>query len=155
VERELDFESKKQEIVEFLANKHAIVLATSLDDRVTARTVSLASDGLEICFMSWDHHTKCVQMRGNPRVAMCRDNVQIEGVAEILGSPLEERNRKYAGILKEKYPREYRAFAHELGMVIVKVVPTLIATWSRADGQPCLEYLDLENQTAYRKGVRK
>ena len=103
MEKELDFESKKQEIIEFLANKHAIVLATSLNDRVTARTVSLASDGPEIYFMSWDHHVKCVQIRGNPRVAVCRDNVQIEGKAEILGSPLDEKNQRYAEIYRKSF----------------------------------------------------
>ena len=102
-----DYESVKNQVAEFLASKPAIVLATSLDGRVTARTVSMASEGLDVYFMSWGHHTKCIQIRGNPRVALCRDNVQIEGLAEILGSPLEETNQRYTELLRRKYPDDH------------------------------------------------
>jgi hypothetical protein len=87
----LDYESSKNRVIQFLESKHVVVLATSLSDQVTARTVTFATDGLDILFMSWGHHQKCVQIRGNPRVAVCRDNVQIEGEAEVLGSPLDEK----------------------------------------------------------------
>jgi general stress protein 26 len=147
--RELDYEREKDRVLGFLEGKHAITLATSLEGRVTARTVSFANDGLEVFFMSWGHHTKCVQIRGNPRVALCRDNVQIEGVAEILGSPLDERNKRYADILRGKYPDDHARFAHEPGMVIVRVLPTSLAVFSRSDDQLCLRCLDLESETAY------
>jgi general stress protein 26 len=149
VTNELDYAREKERVLEFLEPKHAIVLATSLEDRVTARTVSFANDGLAILFMSWAHHTKCVQMRGNPRVALCRDNVQIEGLAEILGSPQDERNERYADILGKKYPKSHERFADEPGMVIVKVVPTSITVFDQIDGQLCLKCLDLEAETAH------
>ena len=146
---ELDYELEVEHVRAFLEPKHALVLATSLEDRVTARTVSFANDGLSILFMSWAHHTKCVQIRGNPRVALCRDNVQIEGVAEILGSPLDERNERYTEVLRAKYPESHARFAREPGMVIVQVVPTSIAVFDQIDGQLCLKCLDLEAKTAH------
>jgi uncharacterized pyridoxamine 5'-phosphate oxidase family protein len=151
--RELDYKDIKNRVVEFLANKRAIVLATSLDGRVTARTVSMVSEGLDVCFMSWGHHTKCVQIRGNPRVALCRDNVQIEGLAEILGSPLDEGNIRYAEMLRAKYPDDYRMFAREPGMVIVKVVPSTITVFGKKDDGFYLDCLDLEHETLRRKGM--
>lgn len=78
-EMELDFEKVKEEKAKFLDSHHAIMLATSSGNRVTARTVTYASKGLDIYFMSWNHHKKCVQIKGNPRVALCRDNLSIEG----------------------------------------------------------------------------
>lgn len=145
---ELDYEREKERVLGFLEAKHAIVVATSLDDRVTARTISFANHGLAILFMSWAHHTKCVQIRGNPRVALCRDNVQIEGIAEIQGSPQDERNKRYADILRDKYPENHERFADEPGMVIVKVIPTSITIFDQSDGRLCLKCLDLENETA-------
>jgi general stress protein 26 len=145
----LDYEHEKDRVLGFLENKHAIVLATSLEGRVTARTVSFANDGLAILFMSWGHHTKCAQIRGNPRVALCRDNVQMEGVAEILGSPLDERNQRYADILREKYPENHALFAHDPGMVIVRVLPTSITVFGKSDDQFCLKCLDAESETIY------
>lgn len=91
---------------------------------MTARTVSFVNDGLNVLFMSWGHNTKCVRIRANPRVALCRDQVQIEGCAEILGSLSDPANRNYAELRKEKHPREFVAFAHQLGAVLVRVVPS-------------------------------
>ena len=69
LKRELDYDRVREERIKFLDSHHVIVLATSFDDRVTARTVAYASKGLEVYFMSWSHHKKCVQTRGNPKVA--------------------------------------------------------------------------------------
>jgi general stress protein 26 len=150
---ELDYAREIDRVLGSLEGKHAIVLATSLGDRVTARTVSFANDGLAILFMSWGHHTKCVQIRGNPRVALCRDNVQIEGVAEILGSPLEERNKRYADILREKYPDDHARFAREPGMAIVRVLPTSVTVFVKADDRFCLKCLDVEHESAHLRGM--
>lgn len=144
-----DFCRAKQAIIEFLDAKHTTVLATSLNDRVTARTVSFASDGLDILFLSWGHHTKCAQIRGNPRVALCRDNVQIEGRAEILGNPLDKANSTYAAVYREKLPRDFAGFAHQPGMVLVRVVPTAVVTFVKGGDGLHLEHLDLESETAY------
>jgi general stress protein 26 len=58
----------------FLEDHRWMVLGTSCDDRVTVRTVDYASDRLDIYFLSWQHHTKCEQIRKNPNVASCIDN---------------------------------------------------------------------------------
>ena len=71
------------------------------------------------------------------------------GVAEILGSVLDARNKQYADILKEKYPENYALFSREPGMVIVRVLPTSIAVFDKSDGQFCLKCLDLEGETAH------
>lgn len=81
-----DYGAKERDVIAFLGGKHAIVLATSLDGRVTTRTVSFINDGPGILFMLWGHNTKFVQMLGNPHVALWRDQVQMEGRAAILGS---------------------------------------------------------------------
>ena len=145
-----DYESVRNGVIEFLANKRAIVLATSLDGRVSARTVSMANDGLDVYFMSWGHHTKCVQIRGNPRVALCRDNVQIEGRAEILGSPLDEGNARISEMIGDKYP-DHESFLREPGMVLIRVVPSGIAVFGRDGGGLYLDCLELERATVCRR----
>ena len=47
LKKELDYDRIREEKIRFLENHHAIVLATSYNDRVTARTVTYASKGLE------------------------------------------------------------------------------------------------------------
>jgi general stress protein 26 len=144
----IDYATRIRDVQQFLESKRAVVLATCADERVTARTVSLVTDGLEMYFMSWEHNLKCVQIRTNSRVALCRDNVQIEGKAEILGSPLDEKNRRAADLLRSKYPEDYAVYSGQPGMTVVKVVPQLIRLFRKEGDRFLLEQLDVARQTA-------
>ena len=126
-------------------------LATSSDNRVTARTVTYVSDHLDIFFLSWAHHTKCVQIRDNPRVALCKHNLEMEGMARILGNPLDPVNSKYADIFKKRVPEEFGMFSSQDGMVMVRVVPTRVIALVNVNDWLYLETLDVENGKACRR----
>ena len=147
--RRLDFEKARDEKIKFLADHRLMVLATSYNNRVTARTVSYASDVLDIYFMSWEHHTKCVQIKENPLIASCIDNVQIEGKARILGNPMDKKNEAYANIYRTKLPDVFKNFAYQPGMVMVKVTPTFMVTWVKENNLRYLEHLNLVSKVSY------
>jgi len=150
--KELDYQKKKEKIIRFLESKdNAIMaLATSHNNRVIARNVLIASNGLDLYFLTWGHSRKCIQIRENPRVALCKDDVQIEGVAEILGGLLDEKNKEYTDVLRNKFPDSVERWEHQPGMVVVRVRPTLIVTASEiSSDQVYLDYVDLEDETAY------
>lgn len=71
----LNFDEIRNTKTEFLESHHTIVIATSHDDKVTARTVTYATEGLDSYFMSWNHHQKILQIKENPNVALARDNL--------------------------------------------------------------------------------
>ncbi len=147
--RKLDFERLREEKVRFLEEHHTIVLATSRDDKVTARTVSYSTEGLDFYILSWDHHEKLFQIKENPNVALARDNISIKGFAEILGKPLDEKSARGGEIIKKKRPKEFEIYSRIPGMVIMKVTPTYIKSWVRVDGKFFIEHLDLESKRAY------
>lgn len=150
--RALDFQEKKAEVLRFLASKdHAVMaLATSHNDRVMARNVLIASHELDLYFFTWGRSRKCVQIRDNSSVALCKEDVQIEGEAEILGDLLDEKNQEYADILRRKLPDSVRKWEDRPGMVVVRIRPTLITTaGGTIDGEIYLDYLDLRSQIAY------
>jgi general stress protein 26 len=152
--KKLDYKKKKKEIVNFLDSRDnaIMVLATSSNDRVIARNVLIASKGLDLYLFTWGHSRKCKQIRENPRVALCKDDMQIEGSAEILGALREEKNKEYADILRNKFPDSVKKWENLPGMVIIRIRPTLIATASEIiSDQIYLEYLDLENGKVYAK----
>lgn len=149
--RELDFEKLKEEKTRFLESHHTIVLATSHNGKVTARTVTYATEGLDFYFMSWDHHEKILQIKENVQVALARDNMSVQGTAEIMGKPSDEKSKKGAEVTKRKHPKEFEAFCRTPGMVMVKVRPTYIKSWVRIDNTFFVEHLDLENNKAYLK----
>jgi nitroimidazol reductase NimA-like FMN-containing flavoprotein (pyridoxamine 5'-phosphate oxidase superfamily) len=146
---ELDFEKLVEEKINFLREHHTIVLATSKDDEVTARTVSYATERLDFYILSWDHHEKIRQIKENPNVALARDNISIRGVAEILGKPLNEKSRTGAKAIQKKRPKEFEIFSRIPGMIMVKVTPSYIKSWVKVDNKLSIEHLDLENRRAY------
>jgi general stress protein 26 len=149
-EKPLDYQEKKEELIRFLAapDNATMVLATSHNDRVLARNVLTASAGLDIYFFTWGHSRKCRQIRRNPRVALCKDKVQIEGVAQILGPLVSEETKVYTDVLRNKFPEAIAFWENRPGMVVVRIRPTFAVTGGSSD-DPCLEFLDLEEQTAY------
>jgi general stress protein 26 len=146
----LNYEEKREELIRFLASPDnaIMVLATAQNDRVLARNVNVASDGLDIYFFTWKHSRKCKQIEGNPRVALCKDLVQIEGVAEIVGPLISEETKAYTDILRNKFPKTIALWKDRPGMVIVRIRPTSAVMGGSTD-DPCLEFLDIENETAY------
>lgn len=148
--KELGFEEKKEELVKFLKSKDSavMVLATSCDDQVLARNVLIANDGLDLYLFTWRHSRKCAQIQANPRVALCKDNVQIEGVAEILGDLLAEETKEHMDIIRNRFPDAIKQWEHRPGMVVIRVRPTFVVVGASAD-PPCLEFVDLENEVAY------
>lgn len=149
--KELNYKEKKEELIRFLESKDSetMVLATSQNDRVLARNVFVASDGLDLYFFTWKHSRKCMQIQKNPKVALCKDKVQIEGVAEILGGLLNEKTKKYTDIMRRKFPEAIEEWERRPGMIIVRVKPTFAVTGGSSNGDVYIDYLDLKNEKAY------
>jgi general stress protein 26 len=147
--RELDFEKLREEKIKFLESHHTIIIATSHDNIVTARTVTYATERLDFYFMSWDHHEKILQIKENSNVALARDNISIKGLAEILGKPLDEKSKEGAEVTKKKHPKEFEIFCRVPGMIMVKVTPTYIKSWVRINNKFFIEHLDLKSKAAY------
>jgi general stress protein 26 len=151
VERKpLSFEEKRQEIVGFLADtKNAIMaLATSADGRVLARMVLVTCESLDVYFFTWGGSRKCEQIRANPRVALCRDRVQIEGVAEILGGLFDPENASIRGLFEERFPEAVERWRDRPGMVLVRITPTSVVLAGEPGEEPHLQFVDLENERA-------
>jgi general stress protein 26 len=149
----LDFEQTLQAKLNRLKSAGDMVLSTSLDNKVTSRMVTCACEGRTVVFLSWKHHTKCLQIAKNQHVALCYENLQIQGLADIMGSPFSENNKVYADLLKEKISGIYKRFSRYKGMVIVKIEITRIHSWEdwhQQEGSYVIDIVDLEKRTAYK-----
>lgn len=145
--KSLDYIEMKAKIIEQLKEQKNIVLATCEKLRVTARTVYCTSNELQIYFMTSKAYTKYKQIIKNPLVAMCFENVQIQGRATILGHPSNEENQEIlekCGHLDKKfmYWTKYK------NTVLIKVSITEVECWNN-NGR---EYLDVLNKKSYRIG---
>jgi general stress protein 26 len=147
----LDFKEKSQELIRFLnsrKNRH-MALATSTDDIVQVRTILIASEGLDIYFFTWKNSRKCKQIEKNPRVALCKDTIQIEGTAQILGGLSDKKIKRFTDIMRHKYPDAVERWEREPGMVLLRVRPMFAVTGAYSNGDTYIDCLDLQNHEAY------
>jgi uncharacterized pyridoxamine 5'-phosphate oxidase family protein len=149
--KDLNFDEKKEELISFLDsrdNKY-MALATSHNDRVQARMILVASEGLDIYFFTWKHSRKFKQIEKNPQVALCKDTFQIEGTAKILGSLSDKNIRKFTDIMRRKCPNAVKRWEQRPGMVLLRIEPVLAVNGASSNGDSYIDYLDLANQKAY------
>ena len=146
---EIDFDKITGEVVSILEKEQSIVLATSSNDNVTARTMSHVNDGLTIYFQTGASSEKYQQIKINPNIAFAVGNMQIEAVAEICGHPNETPH--FIELYKTKFPGYYELYTNHKEEVLIKATPRKIKFWKYIDGAPCVETIDLTNKKAYRE----
>ena len=148
---ELDYAETRDDLVRFLeAPSHALMsLATSHNDRVLVRTISVVADGLDIYFFTWGGSRKCEQIRANPKVALCGDRYQVEGTAEVLGDLFSEHNAPHVERFRRKLPGAIEAWEKRPGMVLVKVRATAAVIAGPPGEEPHLAFLDLIREASH------
>ena len=85
----MKFEEAKKIMDEKLGDWKIMALATSVDDYPMVRNVSCLFYHDKIYFKTDKNFRKTRQLYENPRVAMCWNGVQVEGIAAIKGLVIE------------------------------------------------------------------
>lgn len=148
---DINYSQLEKEILENLGNKAVLVVATSKDNRVTARSLSCIINDKKIYFQTDKNFIKYQQIISNPKVALCINNIQIEGIATPIGHPLENKNAWFKKLYKEYYPQSFDNYSKMKNEVIIEVNPTYITLWKYIDNKPLRDYLDLINKKAQRE----
>ena len=144
----VDYNTITDEIKQTFTQNKEITLATSYNDRVTSRTISFVNKELDIYFMSWEHNKKITQLSKNPKVALTLNNIQIEGVAKVLGSP--SKFQEIGDIFRTKFSdRWFETFSKIGEMVLVKVEVKHIVRFENINRRFYLQRVDLENQVVH------
>lgn len=133
-----------RKLYEKIGESKKMVLATSFEDRVTARTMSVIFIDGNFYFQTDENFLKYEQLIKNPRVALCYDNVQIEGIAQVLGSPQD--NEKFVEVFSKDFKKSYEAYSHLESEKLIVVKPTFITVWSYRGTQAVREFYDCENR---------
>lgn len=121
-----------------------MVLSTSLDDIVTSRTMSIVILNEKFYFQTDRTFRKYGQLMGNPNVALCADNIQIEGYCSELGIPSE--NAEFSNAYKKYFPNSYNRYSSLENERLFAVTPTFIERWLYIDNHPYMETFDIINQ---------
>ena len=149
----LDFSMAKEKLLSFLENKDnaVMVLATSANNVVMARPVLIFNHALDIYFFTWKHSRKCAQIENNNQVALCKEKVEIEGMAEEIGLMTSEKNRKILEVLRKKRPEAIKRWENKPNMVIIRIKPRFACIDGYfIEDDAYLEYIDFEGKHAYK-----
>ena len=147
---DIDFGLLENEFFNILGNQKVMVLATSYGDSVTARNMSCIILDKKIYFQTDTAFKKIKQIVMNPNVALCVDNIQIEGIAKIRKHPFDEENKEFVNAFKERYKGSYERYSHIKNEVVVEIEPTFVTLWKYKGSQPCRDFLDIKSNKAYR-----
>lgn len=151
---EIEYAVLKEEVIQFLDKHKILFLATSADDRVTARAMSCVHEGLEIYFQTSKKSAKFAQLAKNPNVALCAANMAIEGVATIGKHPMDPESEQFITLYKKHHPGSFNAYSRLESNVVIRVDPTLVTFWKYDNGgKPYREILRVGEGRAERESV--
>lgn len=125
-------------------NSKKMVLSTSLNNVVTSRMMSIVVIDGKLYFQTDNTFRKYEQLKGNSNVALCIDNVQIQGRCEEIGHPLDDVD--FCSTYKAYFPDSYNNYTALKNERLFVVTPTFIEKWLYIEGAPFLECYDIENK---------
>ena len=135
-----------------LKTKSIMVLATSLNDFVTARNMSVITVNDKIYCQTDKNMIKSIQINENPNVAYCIDNIQITGKAKIIGT--WEDNKNILAEYKLKHNNSYEKYKRIKDEVVIETIIEQIQIWEYKDGKPYIIKMNLVENTFASKEFR-
>lgn len=121
-----------------------MVLSTSENNRVSSRMMSVVQiDGI-FYFQTDITMKKYHQIIANSNVALCIDNIQIEGICEEIGHPL--KYPPFCNVFQECFKGSFDAYSSLKNERLFSVKPLYIERWVYQDGLPYIETFDMDTQ---------
>lgn len=121
-----------------------MVLSTALNDYVTSRMMSIINLNNKLYFQTDNTFRKYNQLKRNPHVALCIDNIQIEGLCNEVGTPIE--NEDFCNAYRDCFTNSFNRYTLLKNERLFAVTPTFIERWVYINGTPYVQIFDIENR---------
>lgn len=122
-----------------------MVLSSSKNDFVTSRMMSIIVINEKFYFQTDKSFRKYEQLKANPNISLCIDNIQIEGKCYETCNPSD--NISFSNVYKQYYPFSYNKYSLLKNECVFEVIPNFIERWQYIDDTAYIEIIDIENQT--------
>lgn len=144
------FDLKLEQVFEQIGDHAKIVLATSNSrNRVSARNMSFIVIGKELYFQTDNSFRKYQDLKENNQIALCINNIQIEGICEELGHPLE--NIEFINKFKKYFKSSFETYSSLESERLFIIKPTFIQRWTYIEDKPVIEQFNINQQTYIKK----
>lgn len=139
-----NFSKKLSDFLDEFGKGRKLVLSTADNNKVTSRMMSIVQINGSFYFQADKTFRKYQQINNNPFVALCIDNMQIEGVCKEIGHPIE--NEAFCSIYKEYFSSSYKMYTSLDNERLFIITPTYVERWIYKEGVPFLEIFDIEKE---------
>ena len=138
------FDKKIIELFQIIGEAKKAVLATSSNNRVTSRMMSFVIYKNKFYCQTDKRFLKVEQILDNPKVSICIDNIQIEGIAQIIGKPSE--NNIFSTLFNKYFKNSYENYSFLENEVLLKINPTFKAVWNYKESIPIRNFYKLDSK---------
>ena len=136
-------ENFEEFLMEFSKGKK-MVLSSSANNIVSSRMMSVVCNNGLFYFQTDKTFRKYSQLIGNPHIALCAENIQIEGICTEIGHPMD--NVWFCNTYKECFGSSFRKYSSLKNERLFVVTPIYVERWIYIDAVPFIETFDIENQ---------
>lgn len=144
-----EFETKREELFKQLGEAKIMVLSTAAKERVSSRMMSLIIMDGKFYFQTDRRFRKYEQLCKNPHVALCAENVQIEGICTEIGIPTE--NKEFGVLFEKHFKSSYDAYYRLEDERLFVIEPDYIERWIYEAKEPFIETYDFASGTYEKK----
>lgn len=145
----MDFQTAVEHFYQTLGQKKIMPLATSLNDHVMVRNVSVIIHEGKILFKTDKNFRKTKQLIENPRVAICYWGVQIEGIAVNHGLVFDQPDHSFQELYQKHWEKSYNAYPHKDSEILIEIVPKLVEIWDQDEEDKGFQlFIDFEQEKA-------
>jgi len=142
----LDFEEQKKDFISKIENSRIGVLATSINNKVTVRSMSIINIDENILFQTDKRMEKYIQITNNENVGLCINNIQIEGKAVIKGKA--DKQDEFIKVFSKKHESSYIAYSSMESEVVIEIRPMKVKMWEYIDNEPSIRIIDFSRKKA-------
>lgn len=143
----MEFLEAKEIYDKKLGDFKIMALASCVDNYPMVRNVSCVFYNDKIYFKTDKNFRKTQQLYKNPRVAMCFNGVQVEGIAENKGLVVEEEGRVFEQKYKEFLWQSYNAYSHVDTEVLIEVTPKFVEIWDEDENRNAFQiFMDFDTK---------
>ncbi|MBP5431245.1 pyridoxamine 5'-phosphate oxidase family protein [Ruminococcus sp.] len=137
------FHDKYSNFLSEFGKGRKMVISTSENDKVSSRMMSVVQINGSFYFQTDINLRKYHQLTVNKNIALCIDNIQIEGVCKEIGNPLE--NSDFCAAFQEMFKGSYDAYTSLNNERLFIVNPVFIERWIYKGSIPYIEIFDIEH----------
>jgi len=146
----LNFEAEQEDFFNKIGENKLAALATSSQNNTTVRMMSVIIINKKMYFQTGVDLIKYKQICDNKNVALCFDNIQIEGIANIIGKPMDHDN--IMEIYKKHYRKSFEKYSNLDTEILIEIIPQKITIWKYDNnGDPHRIFIELNNKKAYKE----